>query len=565
MVWDRETGEPGLSTRSSGRTGGPRDICDRLKGDGLERSRAPSAPGLVVDAYFSGTKIAWILDHVPGARSEARRAGELAFGTVDTLAHLEPDRRARSTSPTSATPRARCSSTSTRWRWDDELLGLLDVPRELLPEVRASSEVYGETPAARRLDGVPIAGIAGDQQAALFGQACFAPGMAKNTYGTGCFLLHEHGRPARARRRTACSPPSPGSIGGRTEYALEGSVFIGGAVVQWLRDGLGLIRSSGEVEALAAHACRTPAASISCRPSPAWARRTGTPTRAARSSASRAARPRGHIARAALEGIAFQIADVLEAMEARRGHRAGGAARRRRRVAPTTCSCSSRPTCSACRCVRPQGDRDHGARRGLSRRAGRRLLEDRRPRSPASGRPTAASSRRWRAGRPTGFSGAGTRRWRGPRGGSAPDFTPQWRAQSARARRRDTHPCGPGNSGLRSRSGPGPLRAGSPHAEDRGQRRRVESGLHRFADAPRDRLHHLAAPSRLLRIESLSVDVVEHERAPGRRARGHFAQRRPDGLAGQVVGDAQPAEETRARADRRPAAAAPPSMVRFRS
>jgi len=246
IVWDRKTGLPVANAIvwQDRRTAG---MCDRLRADGAEplfRERT----GLVLDAYFSGTKLAWILDNVAGARARAE-AGELAFGTVDTwLLWKLTEGRLHVTDSTNASRTLMLNIHSLKW--DDELLRALRIPRGVLPDVRASSEVYGQVTAALGLEGVKLAGIAGDQQAALFGQMCTSPGMTKNTYGTGCFMLQNTGTKAPQSQHKLVTTVA-WTRNGVTEYALEGSVFIGGAVVQWLRDGLGIIRSSGDVEALA--------------------------------------------------------------------------------------------------------------------------------------------------------------------------------------------------------------------------------------------------------------------------------------------------------------------------
>ena len=313
ILWDRRTGEPihPAIVWQDRRTAA---FCDGLRRAGhADLIRAKT--GLVPDAYFSGSKIRWMLDHVPGARERAAR-GELAFGTVDTwlLWNLTAG-GLHITDPGNAS-RTMLFNLHTG-DWDDELLRLLGVPREALPEVRSSSEVYGETAAGVFDAPVRIGGIAGDQQAALFGQGCLSRGMAKNTYGTGCFMLMNIGGqpvPSRHRLLTTVAWKTPGG----TEYALEGSVFAGGAVVQWLRDGLGLIRSSAEVEALAATVpdCGgvylVPA--FSGLGAPHWdpyAR--GIVVGLTRGTGA------GHLARAALEAIAFQVADVLDVMRADSG------------------------------------------------------------------------------------------------------------------------------------------------------------------------------------------------------------------------------------------------------
>ena len=281
VVWERATGRPvhNAIVWQCRRTAG---ICDELKARGLEEYVRENT-GLVLDAYFSGTKLKWILDQVPGARQRAAD-GELLFGTVDTwlIWNLTGGK-------------VHCTDYSNASRtllfnikelaWDRTLLDALGIPAAMLPEVRPSSGLFGET-AAGPLGGIPIAGDAGDQQAALFGQACFSPGMAKNTYGTGCFLLMNTGA-RRVRSDRPADHPGLGG-GGQGGVALEGSVFVAGAAVQWLRDELELIDNAAQSENLAA-ACRIPAASISCPPSWAWGPRTGTCTPAAPWSASPAA------------------------------------------------------------------------------------------------------------------------------------------------------------------------------------------------------------------------------------------------------------------------------------
>jgi len=307
VVWDRRTGEPihHAIVWQDRRTAG---FCDELKAAGHERLVQERA-GLVIDAYFSGSKLRWLLDHVPGARARAER-GELAFGTIDSWLVWNLTGGARHvTDPSNA---SRTMLWDLRGRWDDELLRVLGVPREVLPEVRASSEVYGETAPDLFGASIPIAGIAGDQQAALFGQNCFTRGLAKNTYGTGCFLLmNVGGEPMLSRHKLITTVAW--QQGGRTDYALEGSVFIGGAVVQWLRDGLGIIRSSSEVERLAATVPDSGGVyfvpAFAGLGAPYWDQYArGTITGLTRGTTA------AHLARAALEGIAFQVADVLEVM-----------------------------------------------------------------------------------------------------------------------------------------------------------------------------------------------------------------------------------------------------------
>lgn len=309
VVWDRRTGIPihNAIVWQDRRTS---TLCDELKRAGyagLVQQRA----GLVIDAYFSGSKLRWILDHVPGARERACR-GELAFGTIDSWLLRNLTGGALHVTDSTNASRTMLYNLHTG-TWDEELLRMLEVPRELLPEVRSSSEVYGETVGGLFDAPIRIGGIAGDQQAALFGQHCFTCGMAKNTYGTGCFLLMNLGpRPTPSKHQLLTTVAW--QAGGQTDFALEGSVFIGGAVVQWLRDGLGLVQSSAEIEVLAESVpdCGgvylVPA--FAGLGAPHWDQYArGTMTGLTRGTT------RGHLARAALEGIAFQVADVLEVME----------------------------------------------------------------------------------------------------------------------------------------------------------------------------------------------------------------------------------------------------------
>jgi glycerol kinase len=308
IVWDRQSGEPihNAIVWQDRRTA---PLCAELKklgAEGLVRERT----GLVIDPYFSGTKIAWILDHVPGARARAER-GELAFGTVDTwLAwHLTGNR----THVSDVSNASRTLLYNIHMNdWDPELLQLLDVPRAILPDVHHSAHAFGMVPAAVLGEPLVIGGIAGDQQAAMFGQACHHPGMAKNTYGTGCFMLLHTGdkvvQSSSGLIATSCAQTR------EKEYALEGSVFIGGAVVQWLRDGLEFFKSSSEVERLAAGVLDSgdvylvPA--FTGLGAPYW----DPDARGAMVGLTRGT-TRAHIARAALESIAFQSAELLEAMQ----------------------------------------------------------------------------------------------------------------------------------------------------------------------------------------------------------------------------------------------------------
>ncbi len=313
LVWDRATGKPiyHAIVWQDRRTA---EACDRLKVSGAEKLIRRKT-GLVVDAYFSATKLQWLLNHVPGARKKAR-AGELAFGTVDSwLVWNLTGGRQHVTDVSNASRTMLFNIRS--GKWDDDLLRQFGVPKAMLPEVRSCSEVYGET----NLFGgaIPIAGIAGDQQAALFGQVCTRPGMVKNTYGTGCFLLMHTGTKPIVSRNNLLTTVA-WRIGDRTEYALEGSIFIAGAVVQWLRDGLGIIQSSSDVEALAAQVADNGGVYLV----PAFAG-LGAPHWDAYARGLVAGLTRGttraHLARAALEGIAYQVADVLRAMEADAGIR----------------------------------------------------------------------------------------------------------------------------------------------------------------------------------------------------------------------------------------------------
>ena len=307
VLWERATGRPVANAIvwQDRRTAG---TCDALRAAGHAPAFAAKT-GLVLDAYFSGTKLKWLLDHVPGARARAE-AGELAFGTIDSWLVWNLTRGSvHATDPSNASRTLLFDIH--RGDWDDELLALLDVPRAVLPKVVPSSGVLGYA----NLEGtdVPIAGIAGDQQAALFGQACHAPGLAKNTYGTGCFLLMNTGPKAVASRNNLLTTVA-WNRNGVTEYALEGSVFIGGAVVQWLRDGLKIIRQASEVEALALTVPDNGgvyfAPAFAGLGAPHWdAYARGTIVGLTRGATG------GHIARAALESIAYQSADLLSAME----------------------------------------------------------------------------------------------------------------------------------------------------------------------------------------------------------------------------------------------------------
>jgi glycerol kinase len=313
VVWDRQTGQPVCNAIvwQDRRTAG---FCDKLRANGAE-GLIRDKTGLVIDAYFSASKVAWILDNVPGVRQNAE-AGQLAFGTIDSwLVWKLTDGQLHLTDVSNAA-RTMLFNIHTG-QWDDELLKLFRIPASLLPEVRASSEAYGPVASALGLGGVPIAGIAGDQQAALFGQLCLEPGLTKNTYGTGCFMLQNVGTKAVASKHKLLTTVA-WKLGGATSYALEGSVFIAGAVVQWLRDGLGLIRTGEEVNTLAATV--PDSGGVFVVPAfvglgaPHWdPHARGTIVGITRGTTA------GHLARAALEAIAFESADLLDAMRADAG------------------------------------------------------------------------------------------------------------------------------------------------------------------------------------------------------------------------------------------------------
>ena len=310
LIWKRSTGRPSAPAIvwQDRRTA---TICEELRGAGLE-PLFRKITGLLLDPYFSGTKIRWLLDHVRGARRRAEK-GELAFGTVDTwLIWLLTGGRIHATDATNAS-RTLLFNLHTG-EWDDELLKKLSIPRALLPEIRSCSENYGEVTSVPALAGVPITGVAGDQHAALFGQACFRAGMAKNTYGTGCFLLlHTGSKPVVSRHSLVTT--LAWKLSQKTEYALEGSVFIGGAVVQWLRDGLGVIAKSSDVEPLAASVADNGGVyfvpAFTGLGAPHWdASARGAIFGLTRGTTS------AHLARAAVESIAFLVADLLESMMA---------------------------------------------------------------------------------------------------------------------------------------------------------------------------------------------------------------------------------------------------------
>jgi glycerol kinase len=307
LVWERATGRPiaNAIVWQDRRTAG---LCDELR-EGDHEALIAAKTGLVIDAYFSGTKLKWLLDHTPDARARAAR-GELAFGTIDSWLIFQLTGGQVHVTDASNASRTLLFDIR-RGDWDDDLLALLDIPRSVLPKVVASSGVCAET----LLDGVrvPIAGIAGDQQAALFGQACLTPGLAKNTYGTGCFLLMNTGTNAVASQNNLLTTVA-WKRGDTLDYALEGSVFIAGAVVQWLRDGLQIIRAAADIEPLAASVADNGGVYFV----PAFAG-LGAPHWDPYARGSIFGLTRGttgaHLARAALESIAFQSADVLDAMQ----------------------------------------------------------------------------------------------------------------------------------------------------------------------------------------------------------------------------------------------------------
>ena len=309
LLWDRKSGEP-LCRAIVWQDRRTADLCDRLRAEGLEeliRSRT----GLVLDPYFSGTKLLWMLANVPDARERMER-GELAFGTVDSwLLYKLTGGALHVTEPSNASRTLLFDLEL--GDWSEEILSALAIPRSVLPEIRSSSEIYAEASTPAIVRGVPIAGIAGDQQAAMLGQLCTEPGLAKSTYGTGCFLLVNTGGDARASSQRLLTT-ALWQQDGAQQFALEGSIFVSGAIVQWLRDGLGIVRHAHEIESLAASVqdsggvCLVPA--LTGLGAPHWdpdAR--GTIVGITRGTTA------AHIARAALEGMAFQVAELLDAME----------------------------------------------------------------------------------------------------------------------------------------------------------------------------------------------------------------------------------------------------------
>ncbi|HEY2761724.1 MAG TPA: glycerol kinase GlpK, partial [Pirellulales bacterium] len=314
VVWDRSTGEP-IHRAIVWQDRRTSNVCDQLRADGRE-PMVHKKTGLLLDPYFSATKIAWILDNVSGVRAAAE-AGKLACGTVDSwLIYRLTDGKVHVTDESNASRTLLMNIHE--GDWDDELLACFKVPRELLPGICSSSEVYGNVETIPELKGVKIAGIAGDQQAALFGQACFRPGDAKNTYGTGCFMLMNTGKQAVDSRNKLLTTIAWG-IGGQREYALEGGVFVGGAVVSWLRDGLGIIKTSAEVGPLAKSVPDSGGVYVV----PAFAG-LGAPHWDPYARGMIIGITRGttaaHIARAAVESIALQVADLSDAMRCDAGN-----------------------------------------------------------------------------------------------------------------------------------------------------------------------------------------------------------------------------------------------------
>jgi glycerol kinase len=310
VVWDRDSGQPiyNAIVWQDRRTSA---FCDQLKAEG-KSELIQQKTGLVIDAYFSASKIKWILDHVDGARDKANQ-GKLCFGTIDTwLLWKLTNGKIHATDVSNASRTMLCNIHTLQW--DGELQDIFDIPGNMLPQIRSSSEVYGHTDQILTSVSIPIAGIAGDQQAAMFGQMCIEPGMVKNTYGTGCFMLLNTGKKAVISQNKLLTTVA-WKIGDMTHYALEGSVFIAGAVVQWLRDGLNIIRSAAEIENKATLVETTEGVYVvpafAGLGAPYWNQDArGTITGITRGTTS------NHICRAALESIAYQTLDVLEAMEA---------------------------------------------------------------------------------------------------------------------------------------------------------------------------------------------------------------------------------------------------------
>lgn len=308
IVWDIDTEEPiyNAIVWQDRRTA---EYCDKLKAQGLV-DKVREKTGLIIDAYFSGTKIKWILDNVPGARERAEK-GKLRFGNVDSWLVWRLTRGEVHCTDVTNASRTMLFNINTL-QWDDDLLKLLDIPRSMMPEVKSSSEVYGHTKTTIFAHEVPIAGIAGDQQSALFGQMCLTPGSIKNTYGTGCFVMLNIGdKPLLSKNNLLTTVAW--KIGDEVKYALEGSIYVGGSVVQWLRDGLGFIKSSSEVEELASSVPDSGGVyfvpALTGLAAPYWDQYArGTIVGITRGTT------RAHIARAALDGIVFQTYDIAQAM-----------------------------------------------------------------------------------------------------------------------------------------------------------------------------------------------------------------------------------------------------------
>ncbi len=309
VLWERATGRP-VANAIVWQDRRTATMCDELRDRGYAEV-IQKKTGLVLDAYFSATKLAWLLDQMPDCRKRAQR-GELAFGTVDTWLAWNLSGGALHITDASNAARTMLFNIA-RGEWDEELLALFNIPRAVLPTVKPSSQIYGSTSADTFATPIHIAGIAGDQQAALFGQMCHAPGMAKNTYGTGCFMLMNTGAAPVVSRQKLLTTVA-WSLDERTSYALEGSVFVAGAIVQWLRDGLGIIREAKDIEVLAASVADNGGVilvpALTGLGAPTWdPHARGAILGLTRGSSA------GHIARAALEGIAHQVADLLDAMQ----------------------------------------------------------------------------------------------------------------------------------------------------------------------------------------------------------------------------------------------------------
>lgn len=379
IVWDIDTEEPiyNAIVWQDRRTA---EYCDKLKAQGLV-DKVREKTGLIIDAYFSGTKIKWILDNVPGARERAEK-GKLRFGNVDSWLVWRLTRGEVHCTDVTNASRTMLFNINTL-QWDDDLLKLLDIPRSMMPEVKSSSEVYGHTKTTIFAHEVPIAGIAGDQQSALFGQMCLTPGSIKNTYGTGCFVMLNIGdKPLLSKNNLLTTVAW--KIGDEVKYALEGSIYVGGSVVQWLRDGLGFIKSSSEVEELASSVPDSGGVyfvpALTGLAAPYWDQYArGTIVGITRGTT------RAHIARAALDGIAFQTYDIAQAMARDLGApltelKVDGGASRNNLLMQFQSNLLGIPV------VRPKITETTGSRRRLSRGSRRGLLEKhRRDKEPVAG------------------------------------------------------------------------------------------------------------------------------------------------------------------------------------